>query len=227
MTVEPGDAAGHARRMDRTYAAQRHVYDLTRKYFLFGRDRLIRELAPPAGAAILEIGCGTGRNLIHIARAYPGTDLFGLDISEEMLKTARATIRRAGLADRITLAQAVAAGFDGGAVFGRARFDRVVMSYTLSMIPPWQAAIGQGLAHLAPGGRLMAVDFGPGQGLPLWFRRGLRAWLAKFHVAPRDDLATVLAEQARDRGLEAAPAQPILGGYAVLGAVAAPEAAPA
>ena len=83
--------------MDRIYARQRHIYDLTRRYFLLGRDTLIAELRPPSRGGILEIGCGTGRNLIATARAYPDAALFGLDVSSAMLSTARANIRRCGL----------------------------------------------------------------------------------------------------------------------------------
>ncbi len=57
--------------MDRIYRHQRHIYDLTRKYYLLGRDALIRDLAPVPGDTVLEIGCGTGRNLILAARRYP------------------------------------------------------------------------------------------------------------------------------------------------------------
>ena len=78
--------------MDRMYRRQRHIYDLTRKFYLLGRDQLIDTLAPPAGARLLEIGCGTGRNLIRAARAYPDVRAYGIDISEEMLSTARARI---------------------------------------------------------------------------------------------------------------------------------------
>ena len=61
----------HAARMDRIYAGQRHIYDLTRKYYLFGRDRMIDRLDLQPGATVLEVGCGTGRNLIRAARAWP------------------------------------------------------------------------------------------------------------------------------------------------------------
>ena len=85
----------HAGLMDRVYRRQRYVYDFTRKYYLFGRDRLIRDLALPPGANLMEVGCGTARNLIAIAKAYPGTRLYGLDASEAMLESARMAIRRA------------------------------------------------------------------------------------------------------------------------------------
>ncbi|HSO42957.1 MAG TPA: hypothetical protein VLR47_08995, partial [Rhodospirillales bacterium] len=64
-------------RMDRIYRHQRHLYDATRKYYLLGRDQLIADLAPPEGGTVLEIGCGTGRNLIAAARAYPSASLSG------------------------------------------------------------------------------------------------------------------------------------------------------
>jgi S-adenosylmethionine-diacylgycerolhomoserine-N-methlytransferase len=55
--------------MDRVYRRQRHIYDLTRKYFLLGRDTLISRLQPPTGGSVIEIGCGTGRNLVAAAHA--------------------------------------------------------------------------------------------------------------------------------------------------------------
>src|SRR5262245_16282875 len=124
--------------MDRMYRHQRHVYDLSRKYYLLGRDRLIARLALEPGQSVLEIGCGTGRNLIAAARRYPLAHLHGLDVSSAMLATARRTIARAGLASRIRLAQADATAIDAAALFGEARFDRVFISYSLSMIPAWR-----------------------------------------------------------------------------------------
>ena len=93
MSAAPSPEA-HAGLMDRVYRRQRHVYDFTRKYYLFGRDRLIRDLALEPGESLVEIGCGTARNLIAIARAYPGVRLYGLDASSAMLETARAQIRQ-------------------------------------------------------------------------------------------------------------------------------------
>ena len=63
--------ADEAALMDRIYRRQRYVYDLTRKYYLLGRDELIDRLAPPADGRVLEIGCGTARNLIAAARRWP------------------------------------------------------------------------------------------------------------------------------------------------------------
>ena len=185
--------------MDAIYARQRHFYDITRKYYLLGRDRMIARLDVPEGGSVLEVGCGTGRNLIAVARAYPTAHLFGLDISEEMLATARKNVAAAGLAGRIVLQQADATDFDAQILFGRGRFDRVFFSYTLSMIPDWRAALRQGAAITA--GRLSVVDFGQQERLPHMFRRGLRWWLAKFDVEPRADLPEVLCPLANGSGM--------------------------
>jgi len=216
-------AADHAGHMDAIYRTQRHFYDLTRKYYLLGRDRLIRELAPPAHGTVLEVGCGTGRNLIAAAKAWPKARYFGIDISEAMLETARAKVSAAGLSDRITLAQGDATAFDANALFGVAAFDRVFQSYTLSMIPDWQGAIREGAGKLAPGGRLDIVDFGQQEQLPGAFKALLFGWLDRFDVTPRAALAETVEATARAHGLEAR-FRPLYRGYAWSARLSAPAA---
>jgi len=191
---------GHAERMDGVYRGQRHIYDLTRKYYLLGRDRLIDELTPPVGGHVLEIGCGTGRNLIAAARCWPGAHFHGIDISEEMLKSARAAIVRAGLSRRVTVARGDATRFDPNALFRINSFDRIFQSYTLSMIPDWQSAIREAVNHLSTYGSLHIVDFGQQEDMPEWFRGALFAWLARFHVEPRALLVEAAREAANDAG---------------------------
>jgi len=203
----------HADRMDGIYRLQRHVYDATRKFYLLGRDTCIAGLAAPAGSRILETGCGTGRNLVLAARRHPGTWLYGVDISAAMLETAATSIARAGLRGRIGLARGDATAFDPQALFGVARFDRVFMSYTLSMIPDWQGALRQAAALLAPGGSLHVVDFGQQERLPRWWKRFLFGWVAMYEVTPRADLQAVLAALAVDAGLSI-DFTPLVRGYA-------------
>lgn len=206
---------GAAGLMDAMYRHQRHIYDASRKFYLLGRDQLIARLDPPPCGTILEIGCGTGRNLIKIARAYPGRPCFGLDVSAEMLATARQSVERAGLSDRIALKQADATAFEPVALFGSAGFDRIVISYALSMIPPWQAVVEEALRRLSPGGELHIVDFGDQSGLPAPFQAVLNRWLALFHVTPRRDLAAVLDDIAGAAGTSART-QALYRGYAAL-----------
>ncbi len=187
--------------MDSIYRRQRYIYDLTRKYYLLGRDRLIRQLDSPDGGTVIDIGCGTGRNLILAAHRYPDARFFGVDISAEMLVTAEKNVARAGLNERIVFARGDASAFDPGALFGEERFDRIFLSYTLSMIPPWQQVLAYVPDMLTEDGAIHIVDFGQQEKLPGLFRRAFFSWLAKFHVEPRGDLEQVLEGVARQSGL--------------------------
>jgi S-adenosylmethionine-diacylgycerolhomoserine-N-methlytransferase len=196
---EDKTGAGHAALMDKVYRRQRHIYDLTRKYYLLGRDRLVRELDAKPGEAIVEIGCGTGRNLIRIAENYPGTKLCGLDASFEMLRTAREAVARAKLSDRIAFRHALAEELTPE-LFGLERdFDRAIFSYSLSMIPDWRGALRTAAKFVHPGGFIHVVDFGDLQSLWPVAAKFLRAWLHLFHVAPRDELLVKLQVRVRER----------------------------
>lgn len=191
----------HAEHLDRNYRYQRHFYDLTREYYLLGRRRLIADLAPPPGGSVLEIGCGTALNLIRAQRRFPGADYFGVDLSRMMLETADAALRRRGLGTSIHLALGDATDFEPRPLFGRDRFERVFFSYSLSMIPPWQAALEHAAGLLSEGGSLHIVDFGGCEALPRAFKRALYAWLFQFRVTPREELEATLSDLARRHGL--------------------------
>ena len=212
MSRGAGAGAAAADAMDRIYRRQRFIYDLTRKYYLLGRDRLIAELDAGSGH-VLEVGCGTGRNLVAAAHRYPATTFHGLDISAAMLETANAALKRRGLAGRVRTKLGDATRFEA-TDFGRSGFDRVFLSYTLSMIPDWRAALRCAAKALGPGGRLYIVDFGQQEGLPDWFKRMLFAWLALFHVHPIADLPAALADLAAREGLWLR-CRPLLRGYAI------------
>lgn len=201
---------GHAAMMDRMYRYQRHIYDLTRKYYLLGRDRTIRRLDVPRGGSLLEVGCGTGRNLLLAARHFPAAELHGLDISAEMLATAASTLD--GLEEKPHLIIADAANYRPDD-FNRQGFDRIMISYALSMIPEWEKSLDASLAALNPGGSLHIVDFGQQENLPRWIARSLRAWLARFHVTPRASLREALQTRLarHDASLEF---EALYGGYA-------------
>jgi S-adenosylmethionine-diacylgycerolhomoserine-N-methlytransferase len=203
--------------MDRMYRRQRHIYDPSRKFYLLGRDEAIARLRPAPGDKVLEIACGTGRNLVKLAKARPEARLFGLDVSREMLATASASIARSRLAPRVALVQADAVAFEPQALFGCACFERVMISYALSMIPPWREALAHALDVVAPGGSLHLVDFGDCAGLPAPFRAGLRRWLTAFDVTPRKDLADALARLAAERGMTC-EVESRFGRYAILAA---------
>jgi S-adenosylmethionine-diacylgycerolhomoserine-N-methlytransferase len=202
-----------AQRMDRIYRNQRHIYDLTRKYFLLGRDQLIERLDVAPGDTVLEIGCGTGRNLIVAARRYPHARFFGIDISSVMLGSAMRAIGRAQLSSRVVVARADATLFDPCDLFGQEQFARVFLSYSLSMIPAWQTVLDSAIRLVASCGELHVIDFGRQENLPSWFSTGLRNWLSLFEVTPRDDLEGKLILLAEEVGARVT-VERCYGGYA-------------
>lgn len=168
------DAAGPVRRFYRTQA---RIYDLTRWAVLYGRRRAVDRLEIQPDHDVLEIGCGTGLNLRHVlARLDPtrGT-LTGLDFSPHMLARAHRRVARHAWRN-VELIEADAAAMNLGRTF-----DRLLIAYSLSMIPDWQQALRCARDHLADDGRLVILDFGTFRSWgPL--APAIRAWLRLHHV---------------------------------------------
>lgn len=206
----------HAALMDRIYRGQRLVYDVTRKYFLFGRDALIRKMEVKPGDHILEVGVGTARNLVLLARRHSAARLFGVDASREMLRSAEMKVSRAGLSGQIKLAFGYAEDCSPQQTFGMDRlFDVIFFSYSLSMIPNWQAALVQALKNLKTGGKLYVVDFWDQRTYPRLFQRALRSWLSQFHVQFRPEHLDFLRQIAA-RENYASELQGVGGSYAYI-----------
>ena len=183
--------------MDRMYRIQRYFYDFTRKFYLLGRDQLIREMDVGAGHRVLEIGCGTGRNLIILAKRHPQAHFYGLDASAAMLETAA---KNAASIDNIDFQNALADDFNFDKTFDLAdKFDKMFFSYSISMIPPWRESIENALANLKAGGELYIVDFYDQKELPVVFQKMLQGWLAKFQVKYWTELIPFL-ESLQDAG---------------------------
>ncbi len=179
--------------MDAMYKWTRHVYDASRKYYLLGRDHLIENIKPNRNNVVCEVGCGTARNLIKLAKRYPETTFLGLDASEEMLKTANANLRRSDLDERIIVKQAFSQSFSPGSLFNiKTKIDKIVFSYALSIIPPWRESIDHALKILPSGGEMHIVDFGAMNGQPKWFRGLIFWWLKLFHVYHKPEILEYL-----------------------------------
>ena len=201
----------HANLMDRMYRHQRHIYDITRKYYLLGRDTTIDMLDVPQDGNLLEVGCGTGRNLLRASKLYPTAKLYGLDISAEMLTTAAENF--GGHRERPVLRVSDATSFKLSEFSRSTGFDRIMISYAVSMIPEWEKAVERAIQSLAPGGSLHIVDFGQQEDLPRWFRTLLQAWLTRFHVTPRANMRYVLEALAGSHNATL-EFEPIARGYA-------------
>lgn len=204
-----------AQKMDRQYRYQRYVYDFSRKYYLLGRDTLLKEMPVKSGESVLEIGCGTARNLLRLAYHHPHARLYGVDASAMMLETARSKLEASLYEGQVTLRQGLA-GQISPADFGLDKpFDHILFSYVLSMIPGWQTALEHSLSILKPGGCLHIVDFSDQQAMPGWFRKLLLQWLDWFHVRPDPDVPAHL-EQLAARHQDQLRMRQLAGRYALL-----------
>ena len=154
------------------YRWHARLYDATRWSFLFGRSALIRAITGRCQpASILEIGCGTGSNLLRLRRRFPDAAITGLDLSTDMLVQARRKL--AQRASAVTLLQQ---RYDRP-LSAEPAFDLIVFSYCLSMIDPgWQQALDAALGDLQPGGLLAVVDFHDTR------FSGCRRWMGFNHV---------------------------------------------
>jgi S-adenosylmethionine-diacylgycerolhomoserine-N-methlytransferase len=175
-----------ARSLEKYYALHAYIYDATRWAFLFGRSAILERAraAVPAPRRILEIGCGTGRNLIQLARLFPHAHLTGVDLSAAMLNVARR--KTACYGPRISLhAQSY------HAPLGRTgSYDLVLCSYALSMFNPgFEAAIVAARADLTCNGYFALVDFHDSR-WP-WFTR----WMRINHVRMDGHLLPLLREK--------------------------------
>lgn len=104
--------------------------------------------------AMLDLGTGTGRMLERIAPKFGRA--VGVDASHAMLAVARANLEKAGLS-RVELRQ----GDIHALPFARGSFDVVVIHQVLHFLEDPGRALREAAAMLAPGGRLIVVDFAP------------------------------------------------------------------
>lgn len=139
-------------RLQAFYGPQAADYDTFRERLLHGRHELIEWLDPPAGARVVELGGGTGRNLLFFGERLAELGRIEVvDLCPALLDEARK--RTAGIPNaRVVEADAVTYRSDGP-------MDCVYFSYSLTMIPDWAGAIDNAIAMLRPGGSLGVVDY--------------------------------------------------------------------
>jgi S-adenosylmethionine-diacylgycerolhomoserine-N-methlytransferase len=178
------------------YRWHARIYDATRWSFLFGRTGILREVAKLATPVrILEVGCGTGKNLVTLGRIFPQAVVTGIDLSETMLDVARR--KAASFGSRIQLLH----GAYGATQTGDESYDLILFSYALSMFNPgFETAIATAHRDLAPGGHVAVVDFHDTR-IPLFER-----WMGVNHVRMNGQLRPLLIPrfEARVDRLQAA-----------------------
>lgn len=165
--------------LNRYYRAARPIYDVTRKYYLFGRDRALEQMLAAPWGSLVEVGPGTGRNLEILQRRRAWALYGGIEAADAMLERATARCPWAHFQ------RAFAEDADYAAVLG-APPQRILFSYCLSMVQRREAALQRAVDSLGPGGEVHVVDFADLAGLPAPLAAALRAWLKVYRVTPLD-----------------------------------------
>ncbi|WP_367133866.1 methyltransferase domain-containing protein [Saccharothrix sp. HUAS TT1] len=107
---------------------------------------LLLPVLPPAPAAVVDLGCGTGSLTALLAGA--GYDVRGLDVSERMIAAARAKVPTAEFRQ----------GDAAHPPYAPGSFDVVLARHVLWALPDPAAVLDRWRALLKPGGRLVLVE---------------------------------------------------------------------
>ncbi|MFP8877321.1 MAG: class I SAM-dependent methyltransferase [Myxococcota bacterium] len=140
------------------------LYDLSVEVMFMGcADVMRRQMIPPIAAMasehnaeplrILDVGCGTGRTLLQIARAVPGQQYYGVDLSPYYVEEAREVL--AGVPEVSLLAQdAEKLPFRDG------HFDVVTSCFLFHELPRANRArvMAEAFRVLRPGGLFVCED---------------------------------------------------------------------
>lgn len=164
------------------YRLHAQIYDATRWSFLFGRTGIIEQIPDlPANPHILEVGCGTGKNLIQLKQKYSNASITGADLSPDMLKKAKNKITDSS----ITLKRMRY----GSGNLNTENYDLILLSYSLTMMGAEYRQIITALKNdLNTDGYLAVVDFHTS---PFsWFQK----WMEMNHVDFEGNLYSALGE---------------------------------
>lgn len=144
-----GDLDHHAVR--RAYRRWAPVYDLVfGEVFAAGRRHAL-EAANRVGGLVLEVGVGTG---LALPSYRPGTRVFGIDISHEMLVLAARKVEQRQIDHVVGLGvmDAARTGFRDGV------FDVAVAMFLITVVPDPEGVMAEMARVVKPGGEVILVN---------------------------------------------------------------------
>jgi ubiquinone/menaquinone biosynthesis C-methylase UbiE len=150
------------------YALWAASYDQEKNGLIFVEERHVDQLlAQFAFTRVLDVGTGTGRYALKLARR--GASVTAIDQSPEMLAVARQDAQREGLPVDFWLTSV-----DDGLPFEARQFDLLICALMLSHVPDLSHTLQEFARVLQNGGYLLITDFHPVHTIYGWntaFRR--------------------------------------------------------
>ncbi len=126
-------------------------------------EQKLKPLDLTSSSKVLDIGAGTGNLIMRLAKKAPNSSFVHLDIDAGMINKAREKYRD----HSITNVELVHSSFLDWEMTNAA-FDVIVSTNALYAIHPHQEALNRMRDLLAPGGKLILVDFGRKQNTNDW-----------------------------------------------------------
>jgi ubiquinone/menaquinone biosynthesis C-methylase UbiE len=152
-----------------------HAYDATRTYdeasFAAALAHLLERFPPHAFPRVLEPGIGTGR--IALPLAQQGYEVWGIDISVQMLAILRQRLTQPGYPVRMTLHRADACHLP----FRAEAFDLGLAVHLFYFISAWRQAVQELLRVVRADGSLVLMHTGMGKEIP-WINERYKALCA-------------------------------------------------
>lgn len=144
--------------------------DSTAAFAGVANPHAIGRVAP--GSTVLDIGCGAGMDLLVAARRVgPEGRAIGVDMTEEMARTARASARRLGLENvEVRLGDALHLPVDDESV------DVIISNGVINLTPDKERAFAEAFRTLKTGGRLQLGDIVVASELSEGIRRDIDLW---------------------------------------------------
>jgi len=173
------------------YDGMARSYAATGQLIVAHRYEATAALGVQPGERILDVACGPGVNFESILKDLgTGGLLVGLDYSPGMLEQAQQRVERSGWSNVTPML-----GDAASLPFADCEFDRVLGTYSFSVIPGYQQALDEIARVLKPGGTLVLLDGKLSDG-PLRFLNPLVRLLAR---TPASDLTRPLADEIAQR----------------------------
>lgn len=138
------------------------------------RQRAVDRLSLTPGDTVLELGCGTGRNLRYLVRAVGSEGkVFGVDCCEAMLTRARKHCEESGWTNVVLFNQ------DAAQLELQVMVDGALFSLSYSIMPNPESAVAAAWKYLRPGKNLIIMDGKLANGIWGRLSRPFVTWLSK------------------------------------------------
>lgn len=167
---------------------------ITGNQLLFER-KMAADLALRQGARVLDVGCGRGRVMAHLAE-LTGARLTGVNVDGEQLASARSYVALRGLAGRCQLREA---NFNDPLPFEERSFDALYQIQVLTYARDKERLFRELLRVLEPGGRVSFLDwvrlpaFDPADPRHAGLLRRVKPLIGAVETPTPQDLADALA----------------------------------